>query len=328
MVIHQSIATLLILVGAAIATQAVDRGSTGRPASGQPVERKDAAAIPQHPRLQFWLKLRRVTIGMRMEEVRTLFRAPVTSAIVKEQKQAVLNFGVLPQSSFPTLGYVVLGESGRVVKVVGQGGDVRALCRIVGDEALIEDVLTSISHLPRKIQGNELNPLDFVAVVNKLVPLGRDASLAIVREYIRIVDGDVPDCLYLIPYILFPDCQAPLTSLGLGAPEPPRPTEAAACRTFPIVIVNDYPLVLIYGFLLAGRKQPLEHLLTLFEGDCKPRVKLLCPHGTLDVVMKKISKEYPWVFRDTSESTEGSMRSYIVKSQLENAMKAGASKSR
>jgi hypothetical protein len=106
------------------------------------------------------------------------------------------------------------------------------------------------------------DPLPLIRAVNALQRLGRDRAIEVLRAYLQATprDQERRNGTFLIVHTLFevPDPPGTLPTMAVGAAQPPAPADPHALPRFPIVIVDDIPLVVTLGYRLGGKPEAAE----------------------------------------------------------------------
>ncbi len=102
-------------------------------------------------------------------------------------------------------------------------------------------------------------PRPLVDAVNALVPLGKDGALAAIQAFLatRDLDADPHHGLFLVLRVLFEVDAEAHPPLRLGGSMPGPPDRPSALPRFPIVLVDDLPLLLVSGYELGGDTEPV-----------------------------------------------------------------------
>ncbi|HEY4241456.1 MAG TPA: hypothetical protein VGM88_16660 [Kofleriaceae bacterium] len=116
------------------------------------------------------------------------------------------------------------------------------------------------------------DPRAVIDAVNALIPLGKDAAL----DKIAHAKGDRG--LFLVLRVLF-DADPP-PPMRIGAPVPPPP--AKALPSFPILMVDDVPLMLARGYTLAGLPEAVSSHVDYYRAHGTLRAAPLKPPAKLD----------------------------------------------
>ena len=96
-----------------------------------------------------------------------------------------------------------------------------------------------------------------IDAVNALVPRGKDGALAALEAFLATHDlgADPRWGLFLVLRVLF-DAD-PYPPVRLGGSRPPPPPSPEVLPRFPILLVNDVPLMLVVSYALRGRAEPV-----------------------------------------------------------------------
>jgi hypothetical protein len=129
------------------------------------------------------------------------------------------------------------------------------------------------------------NPGVLVAAVNALLTLGKDCALDMVERQLAEADrfADPQHGLFLVLRLLFdvpadPGFHPPM---HIGIPNVAEPGNLKALPLFPLVVVDDVPLLLVTTFILGGSPQPVEAHLKHFRENGTLRAAPLTPKGDL-----------------------------------------------
>lgn len=129
-----------------------------------------------------------------------------------------------------------------------------------------------------------------VEAVNALWPLGKDGALAAIESYLASQNLEVEpqEGLLLVLRVLL---EVPAESgnqrpLRLGASSPPPPPKPESLPLFPLVLIDDLPLMMVSGFALGGDTEPVAAHLAHYRANGNLRSRPLAPsgskHGALD----------------------------------------------
>lgn len=132
------------------------------------------------------------------------------------------------------------------------------------------------------------NPRRLIVAVNALQPLGKARALAALNEYCRVTDdngrnlfGGLEDSsIFLILRALFdvPTNPGYMPRMYVGAPFPVNlPDDPKRVPRFPMVIVDDVPVLLVSGYNLGGMPEPVGVHLDYFQKYGTIRSNLLVP---------------------------------------------------
>lgn len=246
------------------------------------------AATPT--RAQFAAKLAKIKPGMTDAEVKKLLGAPDDiktekdpGGITAARTVEIWRYGAKGHLAFATLGAVHLQKDHTVQYVFGAKGKPYA-GKV--QEAELRGLLEMINAVAS--YNATLDPLTLIKAVNALVPLGKDGALEVIDEYLRVsswLDDAGREGVFLLNRVLFdvPAAGMPPMMVG-GAPEP---SDKQALPRFPIEIVDDVPVKLVNGYMLAGHAEPPEDDVAAFRKIGTIRAKPLAPSpAALDAIEK------------------------------------------
>jgi hypothetical protein len=151
------------------------------------------------------------------------------------------------------------------------------------EEEQLLGLLRTIAKSP-PLAADRFDPRRLILAVNTLQPLGKDKALAALSEYLR-VSGDTylqensPQRVFLILRALFdvPTDPGHMPPMRVGAPHPSTPKDPKQIPRFPLAIVDDVPVMLVYGYSLGGAAAPPGDQVEYFREHCKLRDKPLVP---------------------------------------------------
>lgn len=104
------------------------------------------------------------------------------------------------------------------------------------------------------------NPGALIAAVNALLPLGKDGALAAIEGHLAAADrsADPQHGLFLVLRLLFEVPASGHPPLHIGIPKAAEPSDPRSLPYFPLLLVDDIPLLLVTTFVLGGSAQPVE----------------------------------------------------------------------
>jgi hypothetical protein len=155
------------------------------------------------------------------------------------------HYGVDERSGFPTLGRVVFDDGAKfagVTEVCGATGTPPAE-KVISEKDL-RSAIGYIAQVP-DAGGIGFEPLAMIAAVNHLRPLGKEAAIAAIEEYLRVerpANAFVGDRVAMLVRVLFVPAN--------GAPGWPQyifedETKIARGTRFPIVMIEGLPIYLV-----------------------------------------------------------------------------------
>jgi hypothetical protein len=133
------------------------------------------------------------------------------------------------------------------------------------------------------LQGSRYNPLSTIRIVNRLQRLGKEKALAAIDEYLRVtpapLDSEANEGVFLVHRVLFdiPEPPGYMPVMWVGAPSPEAPKDPKLLPRFPIVIVDDVPILVIRGYDILAVPQRVEEHVAYFRKHGKLRANQLRP---------------------------------------------------
>jgi hypothetical protein len=140
--------------------------------------------------------------------------------------------------------------------------------------------MKKLDDLLERASGSDFTAYDPTAVieaVNALFPLGKDGALKELERFIAgaKLDDDPHHGLFLVMRVLFDADPHPPLRLGGARLEPPA--QASAVPRFPIMMVDDVPVMLIEGYTLGGLPEQLPTHIDYYRTQGKLRPAPLAP---------------------------------------------------
>lgn len=131
---------------------------------------------------------------------------------------------------------------------------------------------------------DDYNPAHVIAAVNALRPLGKEEALARIDSYLEGRDGlPYPDGLFWVLRTLFEmPAGRPFPPAGIGRPNISPPAGAEHLPRFPVVVVQDVPLLVVRGYALAGLPEPVERHVAYFRAHGVLPARSLTPPASRD----------------------------------------------
>jgi hypothetical protein len=219
-------------------------------------------------RATFFRRLAAVQREMTRAQVRALLGAPddvltrmdpelEPTNIVTEQ----WSYGASQHGAFASLGAVAFTDRGAVFSTHGTS----APAPVDGvSEPALRALHAQLAAVPG-LEGHSFDPRPLVAAVNALHPLGKPRALAVITEYLRVVSPWTrarTDGVFLVLRALFdPPAGSAHPVMHVGAPDLAPPADPLVLPAFPLVIVDEVPLLLVGGYMLGGLPEaPSAHL--------------------------------------------------------------------
>lgn len=266
-----------------------------------------AALLPlraaESARIDFARAMGSVETNMQADEVVRLLGRPDDirteldpGGISTSRTTEIWCYGTSGHLTFPTLGCVFM-EAGGAQYI--HGGKGTPIDPAMLDEAELRKLLQRIDELSQS-RGN--NPLLYIQLVNTLQPLGKDRSLAVIAEYLRVSSYHLGDRnpLFILLRLLFevPEDPGFMPRMMVGAPSVKEPDDGKLIPLFPVVLMGDIPLNLVIGYSLAGTPQPVEEHLEYFRKSGKWRERPLHPSSQPMEILTKLENSPQWIYDD------------------------------
>ncbi len=270
-----------------------------------PPEASDAPPRPAYrSRRDFAAAMSRVKKGMPAQEVYELLGPPedirtqddprgITTAGTRE----VWRYGTAGHLTFPTLGCVAIDTDGDAQYIAGSGDP---LCK---PEDLPEEdlrrLLLLLDNAPSFHSSRRFNPLALIRVVNELLPLGKERALSVIEEYLRLcsfAEDTAEDGVFLVLRVLFEVPEEPgyMPHMWVGAPSPEEPTDPQRLPHFPLLLLDDVPLLLIGGYSVGGRPELPHSHVRYFREHGRLRTKPLVPPADPLVFLDRAWPSISW----------------------------------
>ncbi|MBC8029980.1 MAG: hypothetical protein H7Z16_07700 [Pyrinomonadaceae bacterium] len=162
------------------------------------------------------------------------------------------------------------------------------------------------------------NPQHVINAVNALLPLGKDGALAAIESYLakRNLETNPEEGLFLVLRILFevpanPGYHPPMR---LGGSSPPPPLALESLPHFPLVLIDDRPLMMVSGFVLGGDAEPITMHIHHFRATGTLRGKALSPSQSPSSVLDQFQAIYKRAYGEPPSQHEAA----LIKAQLSN----------
>lgn len=225
----------------------------------------------------------------------------------------IWGYGVDRHLAFPVLGQVQFGGDGRVVYLPGDTGEPPPP-EVIAEETLAP--LLRVLDTAPPLRGDSYDPRSVIRIVNALHPLGKEKSLAAIEEYLRVAPNlAYARCgLYVVLRVLFDVPNPPgQPEVIQGLPGPLIPTKSDVVPRFPVLLIDDIPLLLVSGYRGSGSDDAEAHL-PYFRKFGTLRPKALVPPDAPLGILAKFDNMPRWYVERSSHDVPH-LRS-IVMSQL------------
>ena len=272
-------------------------------------------------RIDFARAMGRLSPGMSAEQVVAILGKPDDvrtqydpGGISAARTTEIWAYGTDGHLSFPTLGCVYMDKD-KVQYIYGGKGT-------PPDPTMFNE--TDLKSILRQInKASTNNPRSLIQTVNRLQPLGKDKALAALSEFLRVADGFTTGQrteLFLVLRLLFdvPEDPGYMPPMRVGGPNPENFQDPKLLPRYPLVLIDDIPLYLIWGYMLAGFPQPVEEHIEYFRKYGKLRDHPLQPSDDPLAVLAKYEQSPQWIYRRAHNGfTEDSGREYLANQLLQ-----------
>lgn len=156
------------------------------------------------------------------------------------------------------------------------------------------------------------NPKTVIDAVNALRPLGKEAALKQIEDYLKTAKGDHTGLFWVLRTLFDVPQGKGFPPVLIGAPTIPPPSSADKFPRFPIVIVKDVPLLVVDGYTLGGLPESVQAHVDYFRSNGTLRQSALDPSTSASAVSDELLKQWKQVYGDeyTSQVTQ------TIKSQI------------
>ena len=182
----------------------------------------------------------------------------------------VLRYGVSGHLACATLGQVYLDQRGRVLGAAGGQGSPPSP-RIIGEAELVR-LLRLLGEVRPYDSDDYFDPLALIRAVNALHAAGREKALAAIGEHLRIISHTDRmrrgKEMFLVLRTLFevPREAGSMPPMHVGVPSQPEPADPRDSPRFPLLLIDDLPVLEVSGYSIIGRAEgPEAHLAWLRE---------------------------------------------------------------
>jgi hypothetical protein len=174
----------------------------------------------------------------------------------------------------------------------------------------LDDILARASNS----EFSRYTPSRVVDAINELWPLGKDGALDAIEGFLakRDLDADPHQGLFLVLRVLF-DVDAPAhPPMLLGGSMPAPPDRPEALPRFPIVLVDDLPLLLVSGYVLGGEAEPIADHLAYYRKHGRLRAAPLSPSPGAGTRLTQLESMYQDAYgRELSGSERDFLRAQL-----------------
>jgi hypothetical protein len=274
------------LIMTACTDRSISNGPVRSARSTQP-----AFEVAMRSRKDFATAFARVTEGMPADQAQAILGKPDdvrtqsdSGGISFTHTREIWGYGTDHHLGFATLGSVAIDDDNRVQFLSGTSGADELVAQL-GEPELRRLLRLLAQTGGTTLSGYDFNPRCTIAAVNALHPLGKTAGVAVLNEYFRVSFNSrwgEDEGLILVMRALFevpplaaghPQSQPassddPFVVVHPGFFRPPMlgaadwyPHDPGKFPLFPLVMVDDIPLLPVGGYTLLGHAEsPDEHL--------------------------------------------------------------------
>lgn len=158
------------------------------------------------------------------------------------------------------------------------------------------------------------SPLPLIRAVNGFQSMGKDRALAAMVEYVRSAKDPALDdvqSLFLVLLCLFdiPNPPGHMPEIPFGASQPPGPVDQRLVPRFPLVLLEDIPLLLYMGTEYAGETSSTKPFLTQLQKFGQIRSRPLHPSDNPFAVLDSLRASPQWLWGRAYRTETGKMHS-------------------
>ena len=231
-------------------------------------------------------RLAQIVRGMSDVEAKRIIGSTDVASVVRIDEKhrrgnnaaMIWGFGVATNTSLPTLGQIHFGLGDKVLAVYGGEGTPFSSEQISEDQ--VRELLRLVHEMP-VASGQKWNPSKVIDVVNALQPLGITDGLAIVDEYLRVTPPsyDTYERISMLLRVLHEVPKEPghFPKPKFGGPVFGQPSDPALVPRFPVLIVDDIPLLLVMSYDFTGPMSDSKEIVPWFKAHGMWRQRPLTP---------------------------------------------------
>jgi hypothetical protein len=169
--------------------------------------------------------------------------------------------------------------------------------------------------------GYTFDPATYLQAVNRLHNQDANLLLEYLEEYITSILNqpkmleNITRIFFLLRLLFVPQKPGqPFPEIRVGTPDDPNPPPAKDFPIYPLLLIEDVPLLIVAGFNLGGLPQsPLEHL-EFCRKECRVRPAPLHPPANPLPLADQLLSSKQW-YRE-KEGAEASENRAILRAQL------------
>jgi hypothetical protein len=201
--------------------------------------------------------------------------------------------------TFPTLGSIYIDKDGKALYIYGDQGEPPDP-KVFPEEEL-RSLLPLLDQIPSYNAGFHFDPLAVIRAANALQPLGKERALTAIAEYLRVAlhfQETGREGAFLVLRVLFdvPLVPGHMPHMCVGAPSPAAPKEPKRLPHFPLLLLDDVPLLLVAGYELEGVPQSARRHLEYFRTKGRLRDKPLTPANNPLRLLDRFVETAGWLY--------------------------------
>jgi hypothetical protein len=166
------------------------------------------------------------------------------------------------------------------------------------------------------------HPLDIVKVVNRLMPMGKQEALGVIEQFEQGQPLALESMcgLFIILRVLFdvPNVPGYHPIMNMGSSQPGPPIQFKSLPLFPVMMIEDLPIMMVTGYTLAGLPDSIGSHIQHFKKKGILRSTLLKPADGQSVTpdyIDRIMAKYILHYTDAYNHQPGAPEIQFVKKQ-------------
>ena len=165
--------------------------------------------------------------------------------------------------------------------------------------------------------GYKFDPLTYISAVNSLYDKDKDDIISALKQYNsldrRQMAPDSTKIFFLLRLLFVPaDSKIMFPNIGFGKPLDENNPPTKDYPLYPLVVVQDVPLLIVSGFFLAGvPENPIKHI-EFCNVNCNLRSEPLCPPDNPLSLAEILMSSVRW-YRKELEHDKGMLRAQLLR---------------